>query len=303
MSSTPPQDIATALVAEATESGRIERERQIAERYARLEKTPIPRRALLVAVSGRVEATEAIKIASDWAGRRYAGIVAYSGPVGTGKTVAAAWYACRSGAEWASAPLLGLASHAKAHAEVERLAAAPALVLDEVGGQGTTSPHAVDRISALLSLRHASMRPTVLTTNLDRPDFSRLYDGVDDPDRSRLLDRIREDGRWFTVAGETRRAAPVELLNGRIDQARLFVGLYEAADVLARGDDPRGQGPSQIRAGLQQLQDALALSNEQVAHRIVAIVEARQRMEALNSEQLEQWRANSLDAVERRRGS
>lgn len=265
---------AAALVAEAHRSGRYERAQTIVDRFGALEQTPIPRRALLVALSGQVERTPAIDLATRWAARRRGGIAVFSGGVGVGKTIAAAWYACRARAHWASAPALGLAPHARAASELDRLRSAHALVLDEVGGAGTTAPHAVDRIAALLIARHEDARPTVVTTNLDRAEFARLYDGAVDPSQSRLLDRVAEDGRWCEIPGPSRRSAPVQPGAARLEDARDLVRWVDhARDV--------SLGASAEPGVLERLQAALELDADRLAAHVEAGRASRQRIEGM----------------------
>lgn len=276
-------EYAAALLAEATDSGRLDRERTIVERFDSLASSPIPRRALLVAVSGQVDHTPALKLCAEWAAKRRTGIVVLSGPVGTGKTVAAAWYACKARASWCAAPMLGLASHAVAHADLERLRREPALVLDEVGGQGTTTAHAIDRIATLLSQRHGDMRPTIVTTNLDRDDFAMAFDGVGRT-QSRLLDRVAEDGRWCVVAGPSRRSTPVEIARGKVDDAREFVRLVEHATAVVAGGDPQD-------SALRRLQALLGVDADALSRRIALIAESRARVDALVHGVLQRVRA------------
>lgn len=281
-----PEAIALALHTEAEKTGRLERERSIVERFDRLSRnTGIDRRPLLVAVSGKVIKTPAVEAVRRWAAQRRRGLFVLSGPLSTGKTVAAADYACRTGAEWVAAATLGLMPHGRAWGELERLRGVDALVLDEVGGQGTTTPHAVDRIASLLSWRFADFRPTVITTNLNRADFAEVYDGVKNPAQSRLLERVREAGQWHTATGPNMRDKPVEdaqLIEGRVDLARSFVRLMVRVEAMASGAPPHG--PS-----LAEAQSLLGLTDADVVQRIEGMRKSRERLDSIVAGVADKW--------------
>lgn len=252
---TKPNELAAALVHVATESGAYGRAKSRAEQFDRLASN-VPRRALLATMSGALDKSRpALRWAHRWAQENRSGILVLAGQPGTGKTVAAAWYAARTRAHWLSAPELGSAPYAEAGKIAARARAVPALVLDEVGGQGTTTDAAVDRIATLIADRFARMLPTVVTTNLDQGSFARLYDGVDDLDLSRLVDRVRESGHWLDVTHESLRGSPVELTTKAIDDARRLAQLVELAELMTgpggREPCPRTLGELQSRLGVE----------------------------------------------------
>lgn len=158
-----------------------------------------PRRALLVALSPDLAPTRAFDAIRDWAGdgRRQVktGILVLSGPVGVGKTVAAARYALKTRAVWANAPDLGMEDYSRAARMVERLIAAPAVVVDEIGGPGTTGQAGIARLSNVIVQRHAAGRPIVATTNKDFDELAAIFDNCS-TERSRIADRIREGGAY-----------------------------------------------------------------------------------------------------------
>lgn len=156
-----------------------------------------PRRELGAAWSFDLEACVALTAAISWAKNCREGTLVLSGSVGRGKTVAAARYALSTMSAWCHAPLLALDEWSKAAKRIDALLTAQHLVVDEVGGPGTTSGMAVARLSAILSSRHAAGKPTLITTNLPESEFARIYDGVK-ADESRLIDRINDAGSWVS---------------------------------------------------------------------------------------------------------
>ena len=168
----------------------------IVSRFDTLARSRAPLRELKAAWSYDLEPCRALTAAICWAKERRVGTLVLSGPVGRGKTVAAARYALSTTAAWCHAPLLALHDWGGAAKRVHALIDAHHLVLDELGGAGTTSGPAVARIASVLSARHAACRPTVVTTNLPQAEFARIYDGTDDLAASRLLDRINDSGSW-----------------------------------------------------------------------------------------------------------
>lgn len=271
--------LAAALSRAAHESGRARHERSKIERFEVMERTGIPRRALLFVLSGRVERdTESVQSAAAWAESFKAGnaggIYVFSGEVGTGKTIGAAWWACSVKAEWASASAIGLLPYAKAAQEIARLCKAPALVLDDVGSQGTTAPHAVDRIATIIRERHADMRPTLVSTNLDKRGFSEVYDGTDNVEASRLLDRIAESGEWVVVTGKSLRRSGDLPKGDAVLAARSFVACLEEVESIAQGGDGDERSVQQLRA-------LLNLDADQVSTLVADVQASRARTESM----------------------
>ncbi len=227
------------------------------QKFESLVRAGVPRRALEAADCPEVERTKALIAAISWATEAKQETLALSGLVGTGKTVAAARFALSVRATWCHAPLLGLDEYAKASRRIEDLIDAPHLVIDEVGGQGTTRPHAVARIAAVLSARYASRRPTVLTTNLSATEFAKVYDGVP-LERSRLVDRIREGGSWILCERPQGEAPSFRATGGlsarsRYEHARRLLRLVELA-----------QAGSADESSLDEIQRALSFSDEDI---------------------------------------
>ncbi|MGH1343835.1 MAG: hypothetical protein ACRBN8_19920 [Nannocystales bacterium] len=166
-------------------------------RFEALANAGAPRRELAAAWAYDLESCDALDAAIGWAKEQRTGMLILSSSVGLGKTTAAARYALTTTAAWCHAPLLALDEWASAAKRVQSMLEAQHLVIDEIGGPGTTSGMAVARISAILSARHAAERPTVVTTNLPESRFAQVYDGVK-PDESRLVDRVNDGGSWVS---------------------------------------------------------------------------------------------------------
>ena len=235
--------------------------RSLVDRFDALVASGAPRRTLLVALSPGLEPTRAFAATRDWAGMagspRRTGILVLSGAVGVGKSVAAARYALDTGARWAQATALGQEEYSRAARLVQRLIKAPCLVLDEVGGPGSTTPAAIARVSEVLVQRHAAGRPVVVTTNLDIDEIGMAYDGVRS-DESRLADRIRENGAYV----ECRREISFRKEGGigpdsRENHHRIATRGLHLFDLVAGGE-------TNERA-LDELQDLLCCTDDDVA--------------------------------------
>jgi len=172
--------------------------------FERLGSSGAPERELKAAWCHQLEPCNALSAAIGWANDARNGMLVLSGAVGRGKTVAAARYALSTSAAWCHAPLLALDEWSTAAKRVERFLGARHLVIDEIGGPGTTNGTAVARISGILTARHAAARPTVVTTNLSEQEFARIYDGTKNTNESRLVDRVGGSGSW-TVCVRLRR--------------------------------------------------------------------------------------------------
>lgn len=201
-------DRAQALLALAdtplTEGGRSRRERWdgLVSRFNALVAAGAPMRELSAAWSYDLEPCRALTAAVCWSQDKRQGTLVLGGRVGMGKTVGAARYALSTSAAWCHAPLLALHDWTTADKRVQALIDAHHLVLDEVGGAGTTVGPAVPRIAAVLTARHAACRPTLVTTNLSQVEFARTYDDAPKPEHSRLLDRICDAGSWVFATRE-----------------------------------------------------------------------------------------------------
>lgn len=118
-----------------------------------------------------------------------------SGDKGVGKSIAAAFALSRLSGAWLWARRsLGDVDFDLAEAERTRL-----LVLDDLGTEYSgANGYAVERAAALLELRHAEGRRTIVTTNL-------LPAAIEERYGARLLDRLRERARVVLCGGSSMR--------------------------------------------------------------------------------------------------
>jgi hypothetical protein len=262
----------------------LERAREFLDRYHLALRRGIPERALLVVLHGAVERGEAWSAVTPWL--TGGGLYVLSGPRGTGKTVAAVRWAASTSAHWVAASVAWEADRQ------DELRSARALVIDEVGGHGSTSDVAVQRLGALLSGRHADRLATMLTMNLDRVAFGNLIDG--DHRRSRILDRLDEEGGWQTI---TQRMRPKDSPPSwkRIEEATALERLWARVERVASGhelpdveafevkDGPDYPGGAQERAALSacdELRRVIGFSDEDLAAALVQQAKVHDMMAA-----------------------
>lgn len=228
----------------------LEKARKFLDRYDDCRRRGIPERPLLVTLHG-TEQCAAVDAVKRWLTGR--GLYVLAGPRGTGKTVAAAWWAARRSATWVAAASAG------DHRAQDELAAASALVIDDLGAQGSTGDVVIQRIAALLMARHADGRPTLVTTNLSREHLGDLLDG--DHRRSRILDRADEDGQIVVITERLRKAdTPVSW--AKLEAANGLVGLWAKVDQIAIGNrEDTGE--------VAKLQRLLGMSDDDIAAALV----------------------------------
>jgi hypothetical protein len=209
-----PSDI-VALIPKLTEEQWAENDRRIAEERARHDDF-LPAYQKLQALQGqrltqegwpsRPEqaarnpdmTTPAIIALSSWNSEAKS-VAVLSGPPGTGKTVAAAWWRAKNyGMNFLRASTFAATSR---YDEKARAFAydASALCLDDLGSEylDAKGSFLVD-LDELIDTYYADERPLIITTNLNAADFKARYG-------RRVEDRIRECGEWFTVAGKSMR--------------------------------------------------------------------------------------------------
>ena len=173
-------------------------------------KLHVPAKYDCVSSDYTLRLTVALQAAQEWR-RCAAPLLVLSGPVGTGKSLAAAWalwdwwvasarrnpwgkLVYHEGRCWIAAPHL---ARLQAWSEdVQAIEAAPILVLDDLGEEEAT-PRILSLISGVITTRFAEQRPSIITTNLDGKTFRDRYG-------ERLIDRLRESGlrqdgkaRWW----------------------------------------------------------------------------------------------------------
>lgn len=118
-----------------------------------------------------------------------------SGPVGTGKTLAAAWTAAWNGGRFVKAlELLRAGLYPQDPGFWPRLHAARFLVVDDLGVEPLDKGgFALSTLEALIDARYDSGRKTLITTNLTPADVkARLGE--------RVWRRLSESGRWVNLA-------------------------------------------------------------------------------------------------------
>lgn len=245
------------------DDAKLEESRQLVDRFESALRRGVPERPLLAVLHSQADPCEAWKAVGRW--RTGRGLYALSGPVGTGKTVAAVRWAAFTRAAWVPA------CDAVSHTLQERLGQEPALVIDELGGHGSSSSLAVERIGATLSKRHAERKPTLITTNLNREDFGRLFDG--DAHSSRILDRLDEDGEWAVCMTRMRRR--MEPKTERLDFARELLALWPR--VLDTRDDDEGVT---VRA-MDRLQVVLGIADSEMPARVARLLASQARVAEL----------------------
>ncbi len=127
------------------------------------------------------------------------GILVLSGPVGSGKTVAAVWLALRL-------PRLPIFVRASELAVASRYGGernewfdAMSLIVDDLGAEHVTEKGAfIADIDQLADTFYADRRHLVITTNATAKIFAERYG-------QRVADRLRESGTWIPVVGDSRR--------------------------------------------------------------------------------------------------
>ena len=171
-----------------------EASRMAAERRAAFREAGFPDRALEAAIRAD-ERVDAIRRISSWPTDDQT-ILVLSGAAGTGKTVAATWWALRR----RLAPVFVRATSFAASSRYDRdtrdtWLRAPALVLDDLGTEyaDTKGSFLVD-LDELIDTFYADRRPLVVTTNCDVHAFKARYG-------ERIADRIRECGEFYGVRG------------------------------------------------------------------------------------------------------
>lgn len=154
-----------------------------------------------------LDPTGALKVAQD-SHEKEQRIVVISGPVGCGKTTAAAWWLSQEGPR---SPYLKVHSplfipvyklervsryDEKAMARIER---ARRLVIDDLGAEYLDQKNAfVTFLRGLIDARYNNCLPLLVSTNLTADEFKERYG-------ERVVDRLREVGRFAGIKGESLR--------------------------------------------------------------------------------------------------
>jgi len=168
-----------------------EREEETQRRVSALNAVGWPMRALEAAVSADTQ-KPGIQVISAWDVKKRS-VLVLSGDPGSGKTVAAAWWALQRAHPARFVRAASFAAQSR-YDEEKRNMLDGALVLDDLGAEYNDAKGSflVD-LDELVDSFYGNRRPLVITTNLDAPQFKARYG-------ERINDRLRECGLW-KVAG------------------------------------------------------------------------------------------------------
>jgi hypothetical protein len=160
----------------------------------------LPERVQVLLEAGGLKDTEAMGVLA-----APAALVVVSGTPGCGKTVAAAkWLydfskSTQRAGFWLTAARLARWPRYD-DSDMERLLRPPRLVLDDLGTEYLDDKGSfMATLDELINERFARKRPTVITTNLNAAAFKARY-------HERIVDRIREDGRFVSLASPSLRS-------------------------------------------------------------------------------------------------
>lgn len=167
-------------------------------RLARLRELGWPERALRVALEpGFDPSRTAIAALRAWDARRSA--IVLSGPLGTGKTVAASWCALNARKTTWFATVANMMRVGRFADVWNDWLSAPALCLDDLGAEYADSKGSfVADLDLLVNTFYAGEKPLIVTTNCDGPGIRARYG-------QRILDRLTECAVWCSVGGVSMR--------------------------------------------------------------------------------------------------
>jgi IstB-like ATP binding protein len=155
-----------------------------------------PARALRAAANADVD-RPAVRAIDAWDPSSCAIVLA--GPVGTGKTVAAAWWAIGARVAFRFVRAAELVRVGRFDARWETWLGARALCLDDLGAEYADAKGSfASDMDLLVDTFYADARPMIITTNLDAAAFRERYG-------ERVHDRIRDCATWANVDGTTMR--------------------------------------------------------------------------------------------------
>jgi hypothetical protein len=111
------------------------------------------------------------------------------------------------------------------NAEMDRLLKCRRLVLDDLGTEYMDEKgNFMAVLDEVIADRYANERPTLITTNLTVEEFRDRY-------KNRIADRIRDNGKFLSVVGDSRRRQSTDEDRARIADAE---ERKRAADLAAR---------------------------------------------------------------------
>lgn len=185
-----------------------QRAREVAEAAARDRRSTIsrmasngfPHRALEAAEAADLEADALARI-RDWRHTEHS-LLVLSGAAGCGKTVAATWWALN---RCSAATFLRSTSFASSsrydHEQRRKWLSAQAMVLDDLGTEYADAKgnFQVD-LDELIDTFYGDSKPLIITTNCSTETFKARYG-------ERVVDRVRECGKWLSIASKSMRGA------------------------------------------------------------------------------------------------
>lgn len=200
-------------IANMTEEEWAERDRRVAaarnmpvqivvrDAVAEARKRGVPHLAADIVAAGLVD-NPAVDAVREWdaSAMKRGGILVLAGDKGTGKTVAAAWWAIASGARFMRASAFARAS--RYDAGFDALLAEPSLVIDDLGSEFNDGGGSFRvNLDELIDVTYSDYHRLIITTNCTADEFRIRYG-------ERIMDRLRERGAWVGVVGESLRRAP-----------------------------------------------------------------------------------------------
>ena len=291
-----PADIDTAALARLGSQAFA----KIEERHGRVERAlsnGVPLALVCAVLAPDFDAAlEPVVHARRWIDEKPDGIQVLRAGLGVGKSVAAAMYAIATGAMWVQASDVARWTFESQGLAIARWCSFPDLVIDEIGGQGTTSPVEAGRLSQVVLERWARGRSTLLTTNLAKRAFAEVYDGTTDLALSRTLDRIAERGDWQDCKGPSRRTAPADTKAGRrrLEDWRKLAALVDVVQLAASGFDVDGlDDPAGPKAKLAAL---LCATPDDITAARAAIAEEARKVADFAAPFLAKWEAEREQA-------
>lgn len=198
------------MEAERRREERARHEREEGRQRLQWARWGIPSKDIPAIADGTLCPTPALAAVEAFENER-ATVLVLSGPVGCGKTTAAAQWLVQAtgrgrGTYIESGPplFLAIAQYARLNrfddTAVTRVECADALVLDDLGAEYLDDKGAfTSLLDGLVDARYRHVLPTVITTNLRAEEFKARYS-------ARTIDRLRERGEFVELTGASLRA-------------------------------------------------------------------------------------------------